>query len=205
MYPEAVYATHYQIQNPDGSTHDMYAYFGHGDKGDFIIAIDGLEGVTPATVEESAAPLPMSYGSGWSGLESTFDTEARPGIRSVGSLTSVGEVDGWGTVTVPAGAFPYLRLHQATVGSTRYEGSAEFEALGVLDLETEGYCWNTHILGPVFSVSQTSISFRNGSAPPVVTTQVARLIEASSMPSVVAEIGWGQLKANHMAALRATP
>lgn len=105
-------------------------------------------------------------------------------------------------ITVPAGEFPYLRLHQTTTGDLRYEGDPDFEALGALDLVTEVYSWNTHFLGTVVSVSQSSIAFRNGGAPPVVTTQVVRLLEASGIPSVVASIGWGQLKANHMATLQ---
>ena len=105
-------------------------------------------------------------------------------------------------ITVPAGEFPYLRLHQTTTGDLRYEGDPDFEALGALDLVTEAYSWNTHFLGTVVSVSQSSIAFRNGGAPPVVTTQVVRLLEASGIPSVVASIGWGQLKANHMATLQ---
>ncbi len=191
-YPEADYAAQYEILNPDGSTAEMVVYFERSETTDVVVGIDGAGNPFPA--DPATIPLPLTYGSQWSDIVTLTNSEVVPGVRSVGSVTQSGTVDAWGTVSTPAGGYPYLRIHTSAVGSLAYQGDPDLEALGPIDLVTEGFSWNTPYLGAVVSVAHSTVTFRNGGPPPVVSTQVLRLLEASGIPSVVAEIGWGQMK-----------
>lgn len=194
LYAEADYAARYEIENPDGSMQEMYAYLQRGAQGDVLLAIEGPLPVTlPST--ESTIPMPMTYGARWEGLETSLDSEAAPGIRIVGTMVQNGSIDGWGHITTPAGQFPYLRINSTATGGFTYEGNADLAALGRLEVTTTGISWNTHVLGTVMSLSQSTTRAESGSVPTTVSTSLMRVVEASGLPSVVTEIGWGQLKA----------
>lgn len=192
-YPEADYAARYDIENPDGSMVEMYAYLQRTEQGDAILAVEGGPSV-PIVTADSTIPLPMEFGSRWDGIESTVQNEIAPGVQLLGTMVQGGEIDGWGTISVPAGDFACLRLRSTSSGVLRYEGDENLEALGDLISTTVGYSWNTHYLGTVASVAQSTTEASNGSLPTSVLTQVIRVVEASGLPSVVAEIGWAQLK-----------
>jgi hypothetical protein len=55
------------------------------------------------------APMPITYGTEW--MITRYDTmESNPAFTVVQVETVMANIDGWGTVTVPAGTFECLRL-----------------------------------------------------------------------------------------------
>lgn len=62
------------------------------------------------------APLPLAYENTWS--EMVSDTNAAFGIVSIISDTSTFTVDAWGTVILPKGQVPVLRIRQDSRGSS---------------------------------------------------------------------------------------
>ncbi|MBT3345327.1 MAG: hypothetical protein HN712_18160 [Gemmatimonadetes bacterium] len=205
QHPTADYAARYDIENPDGSLAVSYAYFRRGEQGDVAVAIDG-NGTSQAPSQDSPIPIPMEFGASWEGVQTPVANEVLPGVELVGTLTQSGEIDAWGTVSIPAGEFPYLRIFSNAVGVTKYQGDPDLEAIGDLELATQGFSWVTYHLGTVLSMIQTATSSPNGTLPPSVTTQVIRIIEAGGLPSVITAIGWAQLKGmDHAAFQRTTP
>jgi len=66
-------------------------------------------GVVSIETTEDFAPLPITYGTEW--MITRYDTlEVFPAYTTVQVETVLAKIDGWGTVTVPAGTFDCLRL-----------------------------------------------------------------------------------------------
>jgi hypothetical protein len=71
-------------------------------------AVDHL-GVIEIETTEDFAPLPITYGTEW--MITRYDTlESYPAFTTVQVETVLAKIDGWGSVTVPAGTFECLRL-----------------------------------------------------------------------------------------------
>ena len=198
-YPEASYAALYEIRDGQGTVQEMVAYMAHDEAGDRLLAIVGGDDTPVIPQQTSSAALPMAYGKRWSD-PATIDTESAEGVRTLGSLDQAAEVDGWGTVVVPAGQFPYLRIHTTGSGTFRYEGNPDVEALGEVRTESEGWTWNTRRLGTVVSVVELTTSMQGSSA---TMTQVTRLLAVDGVPSAVVALGWGTLKLLHAQGMRA--
>ena len=143
QYPTADYAARYDIENPDGTHGVSYAYFRRGDQGDVAVAIDG-NGTSLAPNQDSPIPMPIKFGARWEDVEIPVANEVLPGVHLVGTLTQSGEIDAWGTVSVPAGEFPYLRIFSDAAGVTRYQGNPDLEAIGDLEIATQGFSWVTY-------------------------------------------------------------
>ena len=194
QFPEADYALRSHLDMPDGTTQTAYSYLQLGEGGDVTLGTTVDSEGASTTVESSLLPLPLHYGQSWSTPQLAVETELSPGVSMFGTIDVESEIDAWGVVTVPAGEYPYLRIHQVSMGQMAYQGDPSLEALGPVTSTAESYAWNTRHLGGVASIAQTTTAFSDGAMPPTTLTQIVRLIHAEGPPSAVAATSWGALK-----------
>lgn len=128
-------------------------------------------------------PLPMSYGDRWSNAYRTLlyrtpsDTALpeTPRLASIGHTVTTSEVDGWGTVATPHGAYRALRVH-----STKVSTDSLFTDRGAYDgtiadtLET--YDWYAQATGAYFPV--VSVEVANGA---IASVQMLRFTSKSAL------------------------
>jgi hypothetical protein len=194
LFPEADYALRSEMDLPDGTTQVAYSYMQRSGSGDVALGTSAdPEGAT-TTVEPSPLPLPLHYGQSWTTPQVAVETELSPGVGMVGAIDVESEVDAWGVVTLPAGEYHYLRIHQISTGQMTYQGDPDLEALGPVTSTGESYAWNTRYLGGVASIGETTTIFSDPSIPPMTLTQIARLTHVEGPPSAVAAVSWGALK-----------
>jgi hypothetical protein len=79
------------------------------DRMTFLGSASDFLGMVEIETDGDFAPLPITYGTEW--MITRYDTmETNPAYTVVQVETVLAEIDGWGTVTVPAGTFECLRL-----------------------------------------------------------------------------------------------
>ena len=197
-FPAADYAVFNTTTAPDatGSTSstESYAYFQRSPSGDIVVGADGPGVQIPFPAVDVSVPWPLEFGKSWSVEDLAIDLTLAPGFETSSVYDYQYAVDSWGTITVPAGTFDCLRVHQVGTGTLRFVNNEQLEALGEAAVEINAYVWYIRGIGAAAMAIETRQAFASGDIPPSTTTQIIRLTELSSPASAVVAESWGALK-----------
>ena len=192
-FPDADYVLRSDMRMPDGTTEEAYTYMLRSEHGDVALGVSTGQGIT-TTVEPPSLPLPLHYGQSWSAPQIPVEAEVSPGVQLLGAIDVESEVDAWGMLTLPAGEYPYLRIHQVSNGEMTYHGDPNLEAMGAITSTAQTYSWNTRYLGGVASITETTTTLGESGQPPITMTQILRLTAVDGPSSAVVAVRWGALK-----------
>jgi len=196
LYPEADYALRSVIAEGD----DNYIFMDETPTGTLVLGAVGgdlldpiLQGMSQLSFGEIPDYFPLVFGNKLALIELPMDVDLGDGISMSGTVPMDGEIDAWGTVTVPAGRYEALRQHTFGVAELIVD-TGEGGTLTFVQ-EIDQYQWLAPRVGLVSLIQQIRLTPPEGlGIPETVISQVMRLSRFAPAPTAVGTATLGAIK-----------